>query len=298
MDAAKAALQADLIREQPAFKDIEVTISHGGKVANLVLNREKSLNSLTQYGSYPELAKALRYIDTLPIVVFTRITGKGRFFSAGQDLKDITEGRKKMSNRYDAQEEQGRMLWSGPGGASMALVEHTKVVIMGKLFWDFCKHHLVVMANVRVSCRVRAHPELNGPAIGWPSCWIAAGDILLAAESCYIYMPFIHLGAMLEASASMAWQWKIGAGFTLDMALTGRKVTAKELYTVGGVQRLWPDATFREEAAKFLEEMVERCNHDTQLEAKFLIRWVPKHTAMRLVISLFNSTIWVSATSI
>jgi enoyl-CoA hydratase/carnithine racemase len=43
------------------------------------------------------------------------------------------------------------------------------------------------------------------------------------------------------------------------MALTGRKVTARELYTVGGIQRLWPDASFRQEAAKFMNEMVERC---------------------------------------
>ena len=145
MEVAKRTLQDQLIAEQPKFNDIEVSISHNGKVANLVLNREKSLNSLTQRGTYPELAKALRYIDTLPIVVFTRITGKGRFFSAGQDLKDITDNApSKPENRYDAQEKQGQMLWNGPGGASMALVEHTKVVIC----------------------------ELNGPAIGWPSCWI------------------------------------------------------------------------------------------------------------------------------
>lgn len=160
MEVAQRNLQDALLAELPTFKDIEVFVSHDGKVANLVLNREKSLNSLTQYGTYPELAKALRFIDTLPLVVFTRITGKGRFFSAGQDLKDITEGRKKMPNRYDAQEEQGKMLWAGPGGASMALVEHNKVVII----------------------------EANGPAIGWPSCWIAAADLIIASESFYIYM--------------------------------------------------------------------------------------------------------------
>ncbi|KAI9030210.1 ClpP/crotonase-like domain-containing protein [Hyaloraphidium curvatum] len=270
MDAAKAALQTELLKEMPQFKDIVVSVSHGGKVANLVLNRPKSLNSLTQYGSYPELIKALRFIDTLPVVVFTRITGEGRFFSAGQDLKDIAESSPRnrgFTSRYDAQEEQHRMLWSGPGGAALALVEHTKITIM----------------------------ELNGPAIGWPACWIASGDLLLAAESCYVYMPFVTLGAMLEAGASMAWQWRIGAGLTLDMALTGRKVTAKELHTVGGVQRLWPDAVFRDEAKKMLDQMVETFNHSTMLEAKSLIR-NPVRNALRTAI--IDETYWQVARTV
>lgn len=88
-----------------------------------------------------------------------------RFFSSGQDLKDATS-RPPISDPSDAREDTVNRLNAGPITASYALIEHKKIVVIA----------------------------LNGPVIGWPAAWVAAADIILAAESAYVYMPFMKLG--------------------------------------------------------------------------------------------------------
>jgi len=230
----------------PTFTDLSVTLSHSGKLATITLQREKTLNSLLQRSTYPQLLRALRYVDSIDSVVVTVITGAGRFFSSGQDLRDAgseSATRSKLE-RTVAQADNDGMLWAGPGGASIGLIEHKKITVVA----------------------------LNGPVVGWPAAWVPAADLIVAADSAYVYMPFVHIGAMIEASGSYSWAWRVGGGLASDMILTGRRVTAQELYNAGGVQRVWPTASFQVELGKFIEDLAERCNPNTLLEAKGLIR--------------------------
>ncbi len=57
----------------------------------LVLNREKSLNALTE-GLLAELQKALKEAAKEEAVRAVLLTGAGRAFSAGQDLAEVKEG--------------------------------------------------------------------------------------------------------------------------------------------------------------------------------------------------------------
>ncbi|KAL5117777.1 hypothetical protein ACEQ8H_004387 [Pleosporales sp. CAS-2024a] len=67
-----------------SYPDIEFTIK--GKIGIIKFNRPQSLNSFG--GSIiPSTIAALRFLNTHPDTVFTVLTGKGRFFSAGADVK-------------------------------------------------------------------------------------------------------------------------------------------------------------------------------------------------------------------
>ena len=68
---------------QPTFQDIFVIVED--KVATIKINRPKALNSLLMT-TYKELGKALHYIDTLPDVILTVITGKEALYLSALTL--------------------------------------------------------------------------------------------------------------------------------------------------------------------------------------------------------------------
>jgi peroxisomal 3,2-trans-enoyl-CoA isomerase len=67
-----------------SYEDITVEIK--GQIGIIKLNRPKVLNS---FGGklIPECVAAFRELNAHPSTVFTVLTGEGRFFSAGADVK-------------------------------------------------------------------------------------------------------------------------------------------------------------------------------------------------------------------
>lgn len=112
---------------------------------------------------------------------------------------------------------------------------------------------------------------LNGPVIGWPAAWVASADIILAAESAYVYMPFMKLGISVEAAGSFSWPWRVGGGLGMDMILTCRRTTARELYNAGGIQRIFPDSEFQKGVSDFIAELSSQ-TAISMLEAKHIVK--------------------------
>lgn len=70
----------------PTFTDI--TLSIQSQIGIITFNRPKALNS---FGGnlIPDTIAALRLLNEHPDTVFTVLTGEGRFFSAGADVRGI-----------------------------------------------------------------------------------------------------------------------------------------------------------------------------------------------------------------
>jgi peroxisomal 3,2-trans-enoyl-CoA isomerase len=68
------------------YQDIIVEIT--GQIGTVKFNRPKALNS---FGGLliNETVDALRKLNEHPHTIFTVLTGEGRFFSAGADVKGI-----------------------------------------------------------------------------------------------------------------------------------------------------------------------------------------------------------------
>jgi len=70
----------------PTYTDITLTIHN--RIGTITFNRPAQLNA---FGGalIPDVIAALRALDAHPDTVFTVLTGAGRFFSAGADVKGI-----------------------------------------------------------------------------------------------------------------------------------------------------------------------------------------------------------------
>ncbi|MEO0362616.1 MAG: enoyl-CoA hydratase [Pseudomonadota bacterium] len=90
-----------------AFETIE--LARNGAVARVTLNRPEALNALS-LKMEAELAEAFAALDADEAVGAIVLTGAGRAFSVGVDLKELTEG-DGLKNR----------VWHGPGSLAATL---------------------------------------------------------------------------------------------------------------------------------------------------------------------------------
>ncbi|TPX34638.1 hypothetical protein SmJEL517_g02667 [Synchytrium microbalum] len=236
----------------PSFEDLVITID--GLVATIRINRPKSLNSFL-LNTYKEIGKALHWIDTLNDVSITVITGTGKLFSSGIDLKDAGS-RPSPPDPNDAKEERWRDISARGINTVIALAEHSKVTIValnGAVVGCHKYRYLIVLFS-----------------LFRPAGWIAGADIIVASQSAYVYMPMIKFGLIPEAASSFTWATRLHAGFAEDLLYTARKATATEL-SPKAIQRVWPDKEFDAKLKEMIDGMRTQ-NVRSMLEAKRLLR--------------------------
>jgi len=185
----------------------KLLIDNDGAVRTLRLNRPESLNALDD-----ELLKALgRAVadaekdKTVRCIV---VTGAGRGFCSGQDLAAVA----------------ARYTTNKPIELGSHLRDHYNPIIT--------RLHTIekpVIASV------------NGVAAG-AGCSIAlACDIRIAAESASFIEAFVNIGLAPDAGSTFMLPRLIGVARAMEMAITGRKVTAAEAMQIGLVNQVVPD---------------------------------------------------------
>ncbi len=145
-----------------------------------------------------ELTEALDRFSEDPAVRAIVLTGAGKVFCAGADLK----ARKGMTE--------------GPG----ALTAHLRRT-------RECFHAIRECAKPVVVA-------INGPALGAGLAIVASGDILLASESASLGMPEVDVGLLGGCSHAMR---LVSHSLLRRMALTGLRVPADELYRRGIIEQ-------------------------------------------------------------
>ena len=186
----------------------------GGGVGRVTLNRPDRLNAWT-----PEFGAALREIFEGPAtgddVRAVLITGAGRGFSSGADLKA----------GFDADPEDG-----GPNvRAELHDVYHPAIVAIRRL------PKPVVTA-------------VNGPAVGIGCSLALAGDLILAAESAYFGLAFVNIGLMPDGGSTLFVPAAVGKARAFQMAFLGERVDAAKALDWGLVNFVHPDDRLIEEA--------------------------------------------------
>ena len=164
-------------------------------------------------------------ISERPDVRVAILTGTGKFFCSGADLKDRPDPEK-------AGDFLDHNRWTRETGN--AIRECTKPVIAA----------------------------VNGPALGAGFGLMAACDIFLASEDATFAMPEINVG--LAGGVSML-RTMVGRSFTRRMFFTGMKVPAAELYRRGVIDEVVPaDAlmplaiAYAKQAANMMDLMPQR----------------------------------------
>lgn len=196
-----------------------------GGVATLTLNRPDARNALTP-AMFLDLERTLLEIaadDDVRVVV---LTGAGRGFSAGADLKPVS---KKERRRTEAPS------FSGDAGGD--------ILDRG----NRCMLRLRELAKPVLG-------SINGDAVGIGCSLALATDLRIASETARFGVVFSRIGLGPDGGASQLLRELVGTARALELLFTGDLVEAREALRLGLVNRVVP----ADELAGTTGELAER----------------------------------------
>jgi enoyl-CoA hydratase/carnithine racemase len=195
----------------------ELVVERHGSTAVLTLNRPERLNAISG-PMLRALSDALVAADRDPAVRCIVLTGAGRGFCAGLDLKDQASG----EGLGGGEEGVGSL----PG--ELDLREAPPVVLHG--------------VDTPTVC------ALNGGAAGYGMDLALGCDIRVAAESSKLAPAFVKRGVLPESGGTWLLPRLVGYAKAAEIAFTGDTLSAKECLELGLVNRVVPDASVVDEA--------------------------------------------------
>jgi len=205
--------------------DLEtVNYSVDGGVATIELNRPDNLNAWNfQLGL--DLLAAVEAARDDAEVRAVLITGAGRGFSSGADLRETRE---------DDLDEEGKL------DLSKRLRQRYHPILIG----------------------IREMPKpvvtaVNGPAVGIGCSLALAGDLIVAAESAYFLLAFINIGLVPDGGSSVFVPAKVGHTRAAEMVLLGEKIHASKALEWGLVNKVVADDALRDEGTALASRLAK-----------------------------------------
>jgi len=194
------------------YETVDLRIEGG--VAEITLNRPERLNAWTaQFGD--ELREALLTDAADPSVRSVLITGAGRGFSSGADLKEMLE--------------------QGAAG---------EIPDVGEMLRQ--RYHPIIKGIRELPKPVVA--AVNGPAVGIGCSLALACDLIWAADSAVFGLAFVNIGLVPDGGSTFLVPIAAGKARALEMALLGEPISARQAMDWGLVNRVVADGELLDEA--------------------------------------------------
>jgi len=183
-----------------------VTVDRRGAELRITLNRPDAMNAWDRQLGEELLAavEAAAADDGVRAVV---ITGAGRAFSSGADLKA----------GFDPTPE-------GHPDVGTALRE---------------RYHPIITALRRMPKPVVA--AVNGPAVGIGCSLALACDLVVARESAYFLLAFVNIGLVPDGGSSLLVPERAGFARAAEMAMLGERIPARQALEWGLINRVTAD---------------------------------------------------------
>src|SRR2546429_7014304 len=175
-------------------------------VATITLNRPDAFNALT-LGLGREISNAALEDDEDPSVRCVVVTGAGKAFCAGGDVKDFADNLPRIG----------------------VLVKELTTYLHGAVSRFARSDKPVIMA-------------VNGVAAGGGFSFAPSGDLVLAAESARFTMADSKIAATPDGSSSYFLPRLVGLLRSMELYFTNRVLSAREALEWGLVTRVVPDA--------------------------------------------------------
>jgi 2-(1,2-epoxy-1,2-dihydrophenyl)acetyl-CoA isomerase len=196
-----------------------VNVAEGA--ATIELNRQHALNAWNaQLGT--DLLAALEAAAADDEVRAVVVTGAGRAFSSGADLKDLS----------------GDTTPEGRPDVYRTLTE---------------RYHPIMRAIRELPKPVIA--AVNGPAVGIGCSLALCCDLILAAESAYFLLAFVNIGLVPDGGSSLFLPTRVGMARASELSMLGERLPAPKALDWGLINRVVPDGSLREEAAALAARM-------------------------------------------
>jgi len=189
-------------------------------VAHITLNRPEAANGINLEMA-SEIRHAARRCATDPEIRAVLLSGAGKMFCAGGDLK-----------AFAAQ----------PEGELPGFLEQVTLHL-----------HQAISHFARMNAPVVA--AVHGSAEGCGFSLACACDFPFAAESAKLTMAYTRAGLTPDGSSTYFLPRIIGYRRTLELAITNRVLSAHEAAEMGLVTRVVPDADLIAEATKFATQL-------------------------------------------
>ncbi|MBX2985323.1 MAG: enoyl-CoA hydratase/isomerase family protein [Bacteroidia bacterium] len=192
-----------------------IKLEKNDSVATITLNREDVFNAFNDEQSY-ELQDALKDVSRDSHIRVIVLTGAGKAFCSGQDLKAIS----KSENR----------------SLSDSLYQRYNPIIRA----------MRTMPKP-IICR------LNGVAAGAGCSLALACDFVIASDNASLIEVFINVGLVLDSGSSYFLPRIVGSNRAFELATMGNKVSAKQALEWGMINRVVSPEELDNEVTKIAE---------------------------------------------
>ena len=201
----------------------EIIFEKADRVGTVTLNRPQALNSTTDE-MYQELIDVFGVIANDDDVGCVVITGAGRGFCAGSDIKGM-----------------------GARNAKMTML-------------DKRKRHRWILSDVLQPFRNLEKPVIaavNGPAAGAGFNLALAADMIMASENAAFVQSFKNLALVPDLGGLYLLTRVIGLNKAKELCFTARKVSAQEGSDLGFVNRIFPSDSLVAETQKIAADIAQ-----------------------------------------
>ena len=229
-------------------------------VATITINRPERLNALTAR-TQVELKHAMIAAERDESVVGIILTGAGRAFSAGADMRSLAE----IAERRGIEQDQ-----------SLAQLEaqcrNREVDPELRVTWSFIP-----------SLKKPVIAAVNGPCAGMSTAIATMCDLRFASESAVFTTSFSQRGLVAEHGLSWMLPRLVGPAKALDLLWSARRVDAREAERLGLVDRVVPGDELLATARGYIEDLAAHASPTSIMVMKrqvYLHLMRPLHEAM------------------
>lgn len=203
----------------PEFSTLRVEVD--GRIGRLTLSQPDQLNPL---GTVPlrEIAEAAQWFDTTDASIVI-VTGEGRAFSSGFDLREFA------------------------GGPSDGAASSRDQADLGRRMAE---------AMERMSALTIA--SIKGPCVGGGVVLAGVCDLRVAADDTVFSIPEVDLGIPLAWGGIPRLVREIGPAFTRELVLTCRPFDAAEAKALGFVNRIVPRAELEAAVDELAQQLARK----------------------------------------
>ena len=217
--------------------------------ATVELNRPERLNAWNgQLGA--DLLSALRAVADDDAVRAIVITGSGRAFSSGADLREVGVG--------DATPDGGPDVYTMLTERYHPIMETIRE--MGK----------PVLASV------------NGAAAGIGCSLALCCDLIVAAENAYFLLAFVNIGLAPDGGSSVFVPARVGMTRATEMAMLGERVGATQALEWGLINRVVSDADLVRETSALAARLASGPTRSYAAAKRQVNNWVYSRMAEQL----------------
>ena len=192
-----------------------IKLEYQDNICTLSLNRPQAFNSMDEHMAR-DFQKALEKLKEDPKIRALIVTGTGKAFCAGADLKMLSNWIKANPPREE------------------------------KEVFDFYQCFLGI-----TELQIPTIAALNGPAIGAGGCLALACDMRIAVQEAKLGFTFIKLGINPGMGSEYFLSRLVGPARTLELLMTGDILTAEEALRIGLVNKVVSSKELNECVTKF-----------------------------------------------